>query len=232
MYKIPDQVEQFIEKNMETWGVELTTGGQILAEVKIQRGIFQGDVLSPFLYVIAMMPLNHTLRICTAGYKLSKSQEKINYLMYMDDIKLFAKIEKELEILIQTVRMYSQDIGMEFGMEKYTILVIKSSKRHMTEGAKLPDQVIIRTHGENETYKYLGILEADTNKQVEMKEKIKKEYLRRTRKLLKTKHSNRNLAWAVLLVRYSGPFLKWAREELKQMDKKTNDDAQGIAYPR
>ena len=33
-------------------------------------------------------------------------------------------------------------------------------------------------------YKYLEILEVDTIKQVEMKEKIKKEYLRRMRKLL------------------------------------------------
>ena len=42
----------------------------------------------------------------------------------------------------------------------------------------------IRMFGEKETYKYLGILEADTIKQVEMKEKIKKKDLRRTRKLL------------------------------------------------
>ena len=33
-------------------------------------------------------------------------------------------------------------------------------------------------------YKYLSILKFDTIKQVEMKEKIKKEHLRRTRKLL------------------------------------------------
>ena len=42
-----------------------------------------------------MMPLNHILRKCTAGYKLTKSQEKIYYLMYMDDIKLFAEMEKK-----------------------------------------------------------------------------------------------------------------------------------------
>ena len=65
-----------------------------------------------------MMPLNHILRKCTAGYKLSRSQEKINHLMYMDDIKLFAKNEKELETLIHALRIYSQDIGMEFGIEK------------------------------------------------------------------------------------------------------------------
>ena len=37
--------------------------------------------------------------------------------MYMDNIKLFAKNEKELEILIQAVRIYSEDIGMEFNIE-------------------------------------------------------------------------------------------------------------------
>ena len=52
---------------------------------------------------------------------------------------------------------------------------------------ELPNQDKIRTIREKETYKYLSILEADTIKQVEMKEKIKKEYLRRTRKLLETK---------------------------------------------
>ena len=41
--------------------------------------------------------------------------------------------------------------------------------------------------GENETYKFLRILEVDTIKQVEMKDKVKKDYLRRTRKLLLTK---------------------------------------------
>ena len=89
---------------------------------------------------------------------------------------------------------------------------------------ELPNQDKIRTHGENETYKYLGILEADTIRQVERKDKIQKEYPRR--KLLETKLSSRNLikginTWAVPLVRYSRPFLKWTRDELKQMDQRT-----------
>ena len=54
----------------------------------------------------------------------------------------------------------------------------------MTEGIELPNQEKIREKG---TYKYLGILEADTIKHVGMKEKIKKEYLRGIRILLETK---------------------------------------------
>ena len=95
---------------METWRVELTEGGRSLAEVKIQRGIFQGNALSPLLFIIAMMQLNNIIRKYWAGYKLSKLQEKINHSMFMDDIKLFANNEKELKTLIHAVRIYSQDI--------------------------------------------------------------------------------------------------------------------------
>ena len=35
-------------------------------------------------------------------------------------------------------------------------------------------------------YKYLGILEAETTRQTEMKEKIRKEYIRRTKNFLKS----------------------------------------------
>ena len=226
MYKISHEVINFIEPTMKTWRVDLTEGRRSKAETKIQGGIFQGDALSPSQFIIAMMPLNHILRKRAAGYKLSRLQEKINHLMYMDDIKLFSKNEKELETLIHAVRIYSQDIGMEFGIENCALLVIKSGKRHMTERMNLPNHDRIRTLEENEAYKYLDILEADTIKQVQMKDTIWKEYLRRTRKLLETKLSSRNLikginTWAVPLVRYSGPFLKWTREELKQMDQRT-----------
>ena len=126
MYKILDEVLNFIEKTMKTRRVKLTTGGRSLAEAKIQRGIFQGDVLSPLLFIIAMMPLNHILRKCTVGYKLSRSQEKINHLMYMDDIKLFAKNEKELETLI-----HADDMGLtEWNYQIKTILERSEKTKH------------------------------------------------------------------------------------------------------
>ena len=48
--------------------------------------------------------------------------------MYIDDIKIFTKNEKEQENLIQTIRIYNQDIGIEFGFEKFNKLVIKKEK--------------------------------------------------------------------------------------------------------
>ena len=99
---------------------------------------------------------------------------------------------------------------------------MKRGKRHLTDGMELPNQDKIRMLKEKETYKYLGILEDDNIKQVAMKEEIKKEYLRKTRKLFETKLASRNLikginTWTESLER---PFLKWTRE-LKQMDQRT-----------
>ena len=68
----------------------------------------------------------------------------------MDNIKLSAKNEKERETLIHSVGIYSQVLGMEFGKEKCTMLVMKSGKRHMTDGMELPTQDKIRTLGEND----------------------------------------------------------------------------------
>ena len=69
------------------------------------------------------------------------------------------------------IKIYSQDIGIYFGIEKYDLQVTKSSKRHRAEGIELSNQEKIKTLGEKETYKNLGIVEADTIKQVEMKRK-------------------------------------------------------------
>ena len=82
--------------------------------------------------------------------------------MYIDDIKRFSKNGKELKTLIQAVRIYSQNKGVEFGIEKCAMLVMKSGKQYMTEGIELPNQEKIEMLGEKETYKYLGILEAET----------------------------------------------------------------------
>ena len=117
-------------------------------------------------------------------------------------------------------------IVMEFSIEKCAMLVMKNDKRHLTYGMELSNPDKIKTLGEKETYKCLGILEVDTIKQVKMKEKIKKDYLRRTRMLLEIKLCSRNLirginTWALPLVRYirvhflSGPeknLCKWTKE--------------------
>ena len=54
------------------------------------------------------------------------------------------------------------------------MIIMRSWKRQIIQGTELPNQERIRTLREKETNKYLGILEADNTKQMEMKERILK----------------------------------------------------------
>ena len=74
-----------------------------------------------------MRALNHILSKGTAGYKLSRLQEKIIHLKFMDDKKIFGNSGNS-----NTHRIYCHDIGMEFGIGKCAMLVMKRGKRHLT----------------------------------------------------------------------------------------------------
>ena len=74
MYKISCKVLNFITKDIKNWKMELAAGGQTLAEVKLQRGIFQGVSFLLLLFVVTMMPLNYILKKCTVGNKFTKKR--------------------------------------------------------------------------------------------------------------------------------------------------------------
>ena len=54
-------------------------------------------------------------------------------------------METELESLIQTIRIDNQDIGMECGIEKCAMLIMKSRKREITEGIEMVNPLRIGT---------------------------------------------------------------------------------------
>ena len=97
---------------MEKWKVMLCSGNSELGEVEIKQGIFQGDSLSPLVFALALIPLSLVLRKAKAAYEFSESKEKINHLLFMDDLKLYSRSEEGLDSLIQTVRVFSDNVRM------------------------------------------------------------------------------------------------------------------------
>ena len=59
--------------------------------------------------------------------------------------------EKRLDSLIQTIRVFSEDIGMEFGTEKCAILVMEKGKIVRSVGIELPDGKVINSLQEGES---------------------------------------------------------------------------------
>ena len=79
---------------------------------------------------------------------------------------------------------------------------------------------------QEDSYKYLGINEAEGIQQATMKEKIRKEYYRRVRLILKSELNavNRIAAinsLAIPVITYSMNILNWKINDLKRLDTKT-----------
>ena len=119
LFTIAENVRKFLEKSMEQWKLSMTSNGEDLGEGDVKRGIFQGDSLSPLLFVLSMVPLSLILRKVNASYEWGKKECKLNHLLFMDDFKLFS------DTLVRTVHVFSTHIGMEFGMKKCGILTRK-----------------------------------------------------------------------------------------------------------
>ncbi|XP_053166186.1 uncharacterized protein LOC128351082 [Hemicordylus capensis] len=173
-----------------------------------------------------MTPLSQILNKTGLGYQTSKTSSKINHLLYMDDLKLYGKSQSEIESLLNTVCIFSSDIAMEFGLDKCAALIKNRGKITKTEGIELPNGSKIKNLEEKEPYKYLGILQADNIAHTEVKRKIGSEYIRRVRKILKSKLNGGNTiqainTWAIPVIRYTAGIIDWTQAELETLDRKT-----------
>lgn len=70
-----------------------------------------------------------------AIYGWGKKKYKLNHLFVMDDWKLFPKSEEQMDALLRTVHVFSNDNGMEFGKKKCGIPTMKRSLQIVKENA-------------------------------------------------------------------------------------------------
>ena len=81
-----------------------------------------------------------------------------------------------MEGLLNTVKEFSNDIGMEFGLDKCAKASFFRGELQKTSSINLDIDTAIRYLDPEETYKSLGVNEGDGINHASMKEKIRKEY--------------------------------------------------------
>ena len=64
---------------------------------------------------------------------------------------MYSRSEKGLDSLVQIVRVFSEDIGTEFGIEKCAMLVMGKGKIATSVGIALPDGKVINSLQEGES---------------------------------------------------------------------------------
>ena len=91
------------------------------------------------LFVVCLIPLSVILRKTKGKYQLGKEGEPIDHLLFMDDLKLYGSDERQIDSLINIVRVFSDYIRMEFGMTKCRVVVMKRGKVVKYNGVDLSD---------------------------------------------------------------------------------------------
>ena len=90
------------------------------------RGIFQGDTFSPLIFCLALAPIRNILKRANVGYKIM--EKKISNLLYIDDLKVYAKHAIEMERCRALIKEFSDDIAMTFGLDKCAGVHMKKGK--------------------------------------------------------------------------------------------------------
>ena len=227
MYKTHSVLITVIEESMIQWNTNMTLvykeGVLDTGSIRIKRGIFQGDSLSPLLFTMSLNPLSQELQKTRYGYQLDE-QTQINHLFYVDDLKLYATSDNQLTGLMNTVKNVSDDIKMEFALDKCAKASLKRGKKVAAEAIPLNDNQVIQELDQAETYKSLGIQEGEGVQHHKMKIKIRKEYKRGIKLVLKSELNARNKIEAintpavpVILNSYGA--IDWTLDEIQDLDR-------------
>ena len=106
-----------------------------IADVTVKCDKHQGNALSPLLL---LNPFSGLLEKSVYGYRLN-SGTAINHLSYIDDIKLYAENEQDINSLIHLTQVISSDIDVTFGLAKCGCLIVNRGKVKSTSGIYLPE---------------------------------------------------------------------------------------------
>ncbi|XP_045474936.1 uncharacterized protein LOC123680863 [Harmonia axyridis] len=224
MYGVCGSVINLLKHLMSEWRTSLIlkTGATIIktAHIAIRRGLFQGDPLSPLWFCLSKL-INEQ----KYGYILDKNRKiKITHQLYIDDLKLYASNEEQLEKMLEIVATFSETIRMEMGLDKCARLKVKRGKISENDSNILNPNAI-QNLGMDETYKYLGIQQALEIKNAEMKEAFSKKLFHRVNQVLQSKLNSKSLflalnTWALPIMTYTFGVLTWSTTELQALDTK------------
>ena len=120
--KVPQIIIEAIKQLMHKWKTQARLNGKTsnieTDFISYRRGILQGDTLSLILFVLAVNPLSF-LSNKHEGYQAGKTiKRNMSHLLFVDDLRLYAQNILKMIKILETVIMFSKDIGMNFGITR------------------------------------------------------------------------------------------------------------------
>jgi len=144
----------------------------------------------------------------------------VSHLLYLDDLKLFAKTRADLDSLLSTVKHFSTSIHI-----KCATTSLVRGKLTYCEHIVVTADTIIPILNTYDSYKYLDVFENDKFKESLMKEIIVSSYKKRIKRLLKSFFLMvKILLWPLIcgLVCYTAGLINWTQREIRALEKVIN----------
>ena len=156
----------------------------------------------------------------------NKYKDLISHLLFMDDLKLYADSDPNLNKLVQIVHKFSQDICMDFGLDKCSKCTLKKGKKVASENLQLENGTSIEDLRADTSYKYLGIEENGGIEHKLMREKITSQYFKRLKSICKTELTSRNKIQAINqlaipVITYGYGIIDWPQYQINAIDVAT-----------
>ena len=230
--KVPSKILITIRNIMDIWAtkVNLFTNNTSIKTNTINyiTGVLQGDCFSLMLFILSVNPLSFLLSLllgCNIA-KTNNKKQKLAHLFFVDDLKSFARNEKEATLQLDLITQFTKDIDMKFGQDKHAyIYIVRGIQKSL--GTKLSiNGTDIEELDSGETYTYLGQDEDIGFKGELNKQRVTKEYLRRVRQIWNSELYSRNkvLAHNIFAIPVLTPtfgILEWTKQELDDLGIKT-----------
>jgi hypothetical protein len=192
----------------------------ILTPSLSQTHFCKSDNCGIFLNIFTCYINNYGFNIRLNNTTLSK----LNHLLYMDDIKLYASKKNHILSLLTITEHFSNDIGMSFGIDKCKTQSI--CRGHYENLEYITQGEIIKNLNKGKFYKYLGINQSNHIQHSIIKENLEKQFYLRIKSILKSKLNDNNLikavnTYAVPLLTYSFGVIKWSKTNLQNINIQT-----------
>lgn len=228
IYGINENISTFLKHAMTQWHTKLvirSSAGTVETEnIKIRRGIFQGDSLSALWFCIALNPLSNAIKETGHGYKLKASTvtATVSHLFYMDDLKIYASNNTQLQDILKVVHSISQDIGMTFGLSKCQIVNVHKGKVVNAPEVELDGMIISAMATNGDPYKYLGFLQTNKMEHKKMKQTLTNQFHARLKAVLRTKLNSKNLvkainSYVIPILAYSFGIIACSKTDLEEL---------------
>ena len=130
----PDKWREWIRVCVMSASASILINGSPTTPIKMQRGLRQGDPLSPFLFDIVAEPLNLLIKKAISmnlweGLEVCKRGVKISHLQYADDTILFCPPDMDCLLNIKsTLILFELASGLRVNFHKSSLIDINIDK--------------------------------------------------------------------------------------------------------